>query len=43
VQPGFTAGDRNFGLFPDLERIEVNMQLEDTGLRAIVTWQVAGD
>jgi hypothetical protein len=43
VQPAFTAGERDFGLFPELDRIEVNMQLEDSGLRAIVTWRVAGD
>ncbi len=43
VQPGFTEGDRDFGLFPELSRISVNMQLEDTGLRAIVSWKSAGD
>ena len=43
VQPAFTEGDRDFGLFPELDRIEVNMQLEDTGLRAIVGWRSAAD
>ena len=38
VQPAYEKGDRNFGLFPEAARIGVNMQLEDTGLRAIVSW-----
>ena len=41
VQPEFIEGDRDFGLFPDVDRIGVNMQLEDTGLRAIVSWRTA--
>ncbi len=39
VQPEFAEGDRNFGIFPDLSLLSVNMQLEDTGLRATVRWQ----
>ena len=38
VQPPYEEGDRNFGLFPHVDRIGVNMQLEDTGLRAIISW-----
>ena len=42
VQPEFEEGDRSFGLFPEIDRIGVNMQLEDTGLRAIITWRTGG-
>ena len=38
VQPAYEEGDRSFGLFPHVDRIGVNMQLEETGLRAIITW-----
>ena len=38
VQPPYEQGDRDFGLFPHVDRIGVNMQLEDTGLRAIISW-----
>ena len=41
VQPEWREGDRNFGLFPRLDRIGVNMQLEDTGLRATIRWVTA--
>ena len=41
VQPEFRQGDRSFGLFPELDRISVNMQLEDTGLRATIRWRTA--
>jgi len=39
VQPPYEEGDRDFGLFPHVDRIGVNMQLEDTGLRAIISWR----
>ena len=39
VQPDYTPGDRNFGLFPDLTTLSVNMQLEETGLRAKIRWR----
>ncbi|HSG58686.1 MAG TPA: hypothetical protein VLA06_04075, partial [Woeseiaceae bacterium] len=39
VQPPYEEGDRDFGLFPTLALIGVNMQLEDTGLRATIRWQ----
>ena len=38
VQPAYEEGDRNFGLFPAVDRLGVNMQLENTGLRAIISW-----
>jgi HEAT repeat protein len=38
VQPAYDEGDRSFGLFPEIDRIGVNMQLEDSGLRAIISW-----
>jgi HEAT repeat protein len=41
VQPEFEEGGRNFGLFPEVESIGVNMQLEDTGLRATIRWTTA--
>jgi hypothetical protein len=41
VQPPYSAGDRNFGLFPMLRGLEVGMQLEDAGLRARIRWQLA--
>ena len=39
VQPEYTPGDRNFGVFPDLTTLSVNMQLEETGLRAKIRWR----
>jgi HEAT repeat protein len=39
VLPEFTPGDRDFGVFPTLEMLVVNMQLEDTGLRARIRWR----
>ena len=41
VQPEYVDGDRNFGLFPTVDFIGVNMQLEDTGLRAVIRWLAA--
>jgi len=41
VQPEWREGDRNFGLFPQVDLIGVNMQLEDNGLRATIRWVTA--
>jgi HEAT repeat protein len=41
VQPEWKEGDRSFGLFPQVDLIGVNMQLEDTGLRATIRWITA--
>ena len=41
VQPEWQEGDRSFGLFPQIDLIGVNMQLEDTGLRATIRWVTA--
>ena len=41
VQPEWREGDRNFGLFPQVDLIGVNMQLEDSGLRATIRWVTA--
>jgi len=41
VQPEWQEGDRSFGLFPQVDRIGVNMQLEDSGLRATIRWVTA--
>jgi HEAT repeat protein len=41
VQPEYLEGDRSFGLFPKVDLLGVNMQLEDTGLRATIRWEVA--
>jgi hypothetical protein len=35
----FRPGDRDFGIFPDIDSMSVNMQLEDTGLRAHLRWK----
>lgn len=43
VQPEYVTGQKDFGVFPTLGMISVNMQLEDTGLRARVRWQVLDD
>jgi HEAT repeat protein len=39
VQPEYVPGQRDFGLFPSLSMLSVNMQLEDTGLRARLRWR----
>jgi HEAT repeat protein len=41
MQPAFRSGDRAFGLFQKIDSLSVNMQLEDTGLRARVRWKLA--
>jgi hypothetical protein len=41
VQPEFETGDRDFGIFPTISMLSVNMQLEDTGLRASIRWRKA--
>ena len=41
IQPPFQAGNRDFGLFRNIDLLSVNMQLEDTGLRARVRWRRA--
>ena len=38
VQPAYEEGDRNFGLFPAVDRLGVKIQLENTGFRAIISW-----
>ncbi|MFQ5959486.1 MAG: hypothetical protein ACE5LF_08975, partial [Alphaproteobacteria bacterium] len=43
VQPEHTPGDRNFGLFPSVDSLDVNLQLEDTGLRTRIRWRLALD
>jgi HEAT repeat protein len=40
IQPEFRPGDRDFGIFPDVDSMSVNMQLEDTGLRAHLRWKL---
>jgi hypothetical protein len=40
VQPEYVAGDRNFGLFPRFDSLDVNVQLEDTGLRTRIRWNL---
>ena len=40
IQPEFRKGDRDFGLFPEIHWMSVNMQLEDTGLRARLRWKL---
>jgi len=42
VQPEFNPGDKEFGVFPSLDNLSLNMQLEDEGLRAIVRWRSGG-
>ena len=39
VQPEYTPGSRDFGVFPSLSMLNVNMQLEDSGLRARIRWR----
>jgi hypothetical protein len=41
VQPGYVAGDRDFGLFPQLDALDVNVQLEETGMRTQIRWELA--
>jgi hypothetical protein len=43
VQPEYIHGDRSFGLFPSLESLAVNLQLEDSGLRTLVRWRLRKD
>ncbi len=43
VQPKHTPGDRNFGLFPSVDSLDVSLQLEDTGLRTRIRWRLALD
>jgi hypothetical protein len=43
VQPEYARGDRSFGLFPTVDSLDVNLQLEDTGLRTQVRWRLAED
>ena len=38
-QPGYSEGDRNFGLMKDIEHLSINMQFEDTGLRTAIRWK----
>ncbi len=40
MQPAFQPADRNFGLFQNIDLLSVNMQLEDSGLRARVRWKL---
>jgi len=40
-QPEWTEGDRSFGIFPQVDLVGVNMQLENTGLRATIRWVTA--
>ena len=39
MQPEHQPGEKDFGLFPSIERIAVNMQLEQSGMRARVRWR----
>jgi len=39
VQPSYRTGDRDFGLFPTLESLQVSAQLEGTGLRTRIRWR----
>ena len=41
VQPSYVPGDRDFGLFPTLESVQVSAQMEDTGLRTRIRWRRA--
>jgi hypothetical protein len=41
VQPPYVEGDRSFGLFPKVDLLNVNMQLEDAGLRATIGWEAS--
>ena len=36
--PEYKTGNPDFGLFRGIERTSVNMQLEDSGLRATLRW-----
>lgn len=38
VQPEHKPGDRDFGMLRDIDQLSVNMQFEDTGLRATCRW-----
>ena len=39
-QPAYEEGMDDFGLFRDIDHIDLNMQLEAEGLRASVVWQL---
>lgn len=39
-QPAYREGQSDFGLFRDIESIDLNMQLEEAGLRASVVWRL---
>ena len=41
-QPDYRTGDRAFGVAKGIDSFLVNMQLEDTGLRARLRWKWAG-
>ena len=43
VQPEFRPGQKDFGVFPTIERISLNMQLERAGLRASIRWHTVQD
>jgi len=38
VQPEFHKGQKDFGVFPTLQTISINTQLEDSGMRARIRW-----
>ena len=40
-QPACQEGDQDIGLFPQVDLLGVNMQLENTGLRATIRWVTA--
>ncbi len=39
-QPEHQTGDREFGLLQTIQQLSLNMQLEDSGLRASVRWRL---
>jgi HEAT repeat protein len=43
VQPEFESGNPDFGLFQNFQRVTVNMQFEDAGLRTQVRWRVRAE
>ncbi len=40
-QPAYQPGQRQFGLFQDLEYLKLNLQFEDTGLRSQWRWKLS--
>lgn len=40
VQPEFGEGNREFGLFQEIDNVSVNMQFEDAGLRTKIQWRL---